>query len=57
MYEPPEPRGRTEDPADWPAPKRGAPIDHWLEQVDTRKMTLQEYKKFLALQHGQGEVT
>jgi hypothetical protein len=44
-----------EDPGGPKASKRLSPVDYWLATVDTRKMTLAEYKKFLTLQHQPGE--
>lgn len=47
--------GEPEKPGESPAPSKRTPVEQWLDKVDTRKMTLKEYKKFLALQQGQGE--
>ena len=30
-------------------------VSKWVETVDTRKMTLSEYKRFISLQQGWGE--
>lgn len=38
-----------------PPSKRNSALDKWIETVDTRKMTLAEYKKFLQLQQEQGD--
>ena len=35
--------------------KRSNTVERYIQTADTRKMTLTEYKKFLALQQEQGE--